>query len=765
MYPSYALSRRVSPQRVKILLIGLFLALAWTSPAFSAPDKRADAEALTRSLVGLNTTYQKAAPAAKSKALQQLIDATVERQALLAELIKTDPGAMLRTAIPARIRNQMPAEVREFIEQRVDLEGELEVIYEDYADGSHRLRHTLKADGERISLHFKAQPPGLLSGTPAKIHGVLLGDAMAVESGEDDILTLALDGEADGGSNNGVSAPAPNTFGEQRTVVLLVNFQNDSFNTPWTVNETWNLVFDTVSGYFDENSYQQTWLSGDVFGWYTLPIDSTVCNSTQIASEARLAAENMGVDFTNYARFVYLFPRNSGCGWSGLGTVGGTPSESWINGKFKLGTIGHEFGHNFGLQHSHALECGNTTLGTDCASYEYGDHFDIMGNYTAGHLNAFQKAQLGWLGYGSSPLVTTVETAGSYALEPYESNGTGPKALKVLKGVDLITGTQSWYYLEYRQALGADAFLAGNSNILNGVVFHTGTDSDSRSSYQLDMTPASEVSGYYDWEDSALEQGRDYDDPESGANISTVFSNAEGATVEVRYGAPTCVRYSPALSFSPAQSDWVVPGTLVSYGVTVTNQDSLDCAASSFDLEVTPPANWTAAFSQTLPPLEPGTGATVTLEVTSSTNAVDGFYPVLISAANSTDGGFAVSDTVTYVVSLPPPANTAPSAVDDSVTLSAKDATVISVLANDTDADGDNLTIVAFMDGAKGTVADNGGGTLIYVPGKRFKTSDRFTYTISDGQDTATATVNITLDAQTGGGNKGGGKGGGKPKG
>ena len=73
-------------------------------------------------------------------------------------------------------------------------------------------------------------------------------------------------------------------------------------------------------------------------------------------------------------------------------------------------------------------------------SYEYGDHLDIMGNYVAGHFNAFQKAQLGWLGYGNSPAVTTVETGGAYALDPLETGGTGSAALKILKSVDAVTG-------------------------------------------------------------------------------------------------------------------------------------------------------------------------------------------------------------------------------------------------------------------------------------------------------------------------------------
>jgi len=42
MYSSHTLSKRIP-----IIFVGLFLALAWTSPAFSASDKRAETEALT----------------------------------------------------------------------------------------------------------------------------------------------------------------------------------------------------------------------------------------------------------------------------------------------------------------------------------------------------------------------------------------------------------------------------------------------------------------------------------------------------------------------------------------------------------------------------------------------------------------------------------------------------------------------------------------------------------------------------------------------
>jgi len=71
----------------------------------------------------------------------------------------------------------------------------------------------------------------------------------------------------------------------------------------------------------------------------------------------------------------------------------------------------------------------------------------------------------------------------------------------------------------------------------------------------------------------------------------------------------------------------------------------------------------------------------------------------------------------------------------------------INVLGNDSDVDGDPLTVTA-ASSTQGTVTINPDGTLNFVPNANFNGPATISYTISDGQGgTATATVSINVVA------------------
>ncbi|MDH5355421.1 MAG: Ig-like domain-containing protein, partial [Gammaproteobacteria bacterium] len=92
--------------------------------------------------------------------------------------------------------------------------------------------------------------------------------------------------------------------------------------------------------------------------------------------------------------------------------------------------------------------------------------------------------------------------------------------------------------------------------------------------------------------------------------------------------------------------------------------------------------------------------------------------------------------------------NDSPVAVNDSSSTTVNTAvTTGNVLANDSDVDGDTLTVVAGTPLAtNGTVVNNGDGTFTYTPGLDFTGSDSFDYSVTDSVVTVSATVNVVVN-------------------
>ncbi len=729
--------------------------------AASSAAARQAAGQETQALLALHKRWQAASGAARDQLQRQLLAKAEERRALLGELAEQHPGELLQMTIPEDKQRGMPAEVLAKLEQRLDLEGELEVIYEDYEDGS-KLRHLLKTPfGERFELRFAARNKEWRSGLAVRAQGWLLesGDALGSVQGDlvlsDDEQGLML---ADDGSGSGTLAyDMPNTTGAQRTLAILVNFQDKPSEKPWTSSQANSLVFGDVSNFFKENSSQQTWLTGSVAGWYTIPVNSTVCDGFAIEKYAKQAAQSGGYNLANYDRFVYLFPKNA-CGYTGMGQVGALPSSSWINGSMIQRTVAHELGHNLGLHHAHAMDCGDVTLGSSCATQEYGDTVDIMGySGTVGHFNLFNKERLGWLSSGN---LINVGSAGSFNLQPNSVQTSAAKGLKIAKGVD-ASGQPSYYYVELRKPLGFDAQISDRgvidtNNIFNGVTIRQASPSNGNSGYLLDMTAGS---NFVDMKDAALVGGRSFSDPAAGLAISTEWVDTSQALVSVDFSGsntPTCTRSAPSVSMSPGQSTWLAAGSSFDYSVSVTNKDSAGCASSSFSLSAGKPSGWSTSLPSSLS-LAPGASASVTLRATSPSSAADGFYSISASASANTK---SASASASYVVDNPvSTGNSAPLAKDDSVLLASIAPVTINVLGNDSDPDGDSLKVVAFDQGSKGKVTLNSNGSLTYSPAKSFKSGDQFRYTISDGKLSASATVYISLQSSSSDGGSTGGKG------
>ena len=92
--------------------------------------------------------------------------------------------------------------------------------------------------------------------------------------------------------------------------------------------------------------------------------------------------------------------------------------------------------------------------------------------------------------------------------------------------------------------------------------------------------------------------------------------------------------------------------------------------------------------------------------------------------------------------------NLSPVAVDDSIETFEETAITIDVLLNDSDPNGDSLTVSDVEDPTNGTASINPDQTITYTPDAGFNGEETFTYTASDGNGgTDTATVTVTVHA------------------
>ena len=124
-----------------------------------------------------------------------------------------------------------------------------------------------------------------------------------------------------------------------------------------------------------------------------------------------------------------------------------------------------------------------------------------------------------------------------------------------------------------------------------------------------------------------------------------------------------------------------------------------------------------------------------------NTNGADSFtYKVSDGSLNSS--------TVTVTLNIAA-VNDAPVANNDTASVNANNSVSIAVLANDTDVDGDTLSILSIGTPLHGTavIDPNNSSKILYTPASGYFGADSFTYTAKDPSGaTSTATVAITVN-------------------
>jgi len=200
------------------------------------------------------------------------------------------------------------------------------------------------------------------------------------------------------------------------------------------------------------------------------------------------------------------------------------------------------------------------------------------------------------------------------------------------------------------------------------------------------------------------------------ANDGTVNSNSAVVNITV-----TPVNHAPTSSTQSASTN---EDTAKSITLSATD---IDGDALTYSV-VTPPSRGTLS----------GSGANHVYTPNANFNGSDSF-------TFKANDGKADGNTATVNIAVAP-VNDAPVAVKDAASVVKNGVLTIAVTANDSDVDGDALTVSSATQGANGSVALAGGGSVKYTPKRNFFGTDTFSYTISDGNGgTATATVAVTV--------------------
>lgn len=489
----------------------------------------------------------------------------------------------------------------------------------------------------------------------------------------------------------------PTVLGAQNIAVLPVTFKGaDGSPIPMVPAVDANLVNQRFN--FDSYSYNQFLVEfSDSKAWFvpiTYPIaggapyvldaaPSCVLDdiTRAVFADPRIMADT--ANLANFDRILIIVPKNLGNGMQcNIGSTTGKPCRSdlctvkstgvWWKGavtwftseELGIKDIGingigvlHDVGHGLGLPHANSWSCGSVAFGDPaCKGHEYGNLYDMMGGQPyGGHFNGFYKDILGWLGNGELQEVTA---SGVYSMLPlsctsWTCGGQKTKVLKVRRNNAIDPSDLSWFYIEHRQPIGADARLGGNGpyyNAYTGAILNYVRYQSERYSFLIDTTPNSfydpNATGdqatsldHLDRTDSALEpdqldangsviKERYFLDGQSGFFIKTIGRDAATNTLKVQIKL-TCGE--PVMS--PMSLTGIgAPGAAVTYQIAVTNTNTPHCARSQIALGVDVSAlpGWSASSGSIT--LDPGASGFVTITVTPPANAALGAYPLALSA-------------------------------------------------------------------------------------------------------------------------------------
>ena len=278
----------------------------------------------------------------------------------------------------------------------------------------------------------------------------------------------------------------------------------------------------------------------------------------------------------------------------------------------------------------------------------------------------------------------------------------------------------------------------------------------------------------------------------SAASVGPANENGQLLTLSVTNSNNPLFAIQPVIDLATGTLQFTLaPNASGSATVTVTLSDNgggTNSTTQNFVITVTPVNDAPVANNDTATVTEDSLVG-VAIDVVANDTDIDGTVNVTTVVASAPAHGSVVVNPTTGVVTYTPSANfsgtdtftytvkdnsgttsnvatvtvsvtaqnDAPVAVDDTVAATANAVANFNVLANDTDVDGDTLTVTKINNAAiplsgsvtlagQGTLQVNANGQISFTPVANFTGAATFQYTVGDGhggEDDGTVTINV----------------------
>jgi hypothetical protein len=230
----------------------------------------------------------------------------------------------------------------------------------------------------------------------------------------------------------------------------------------------------------------------------------------------------------------------------------------------------------------------------------------------------------------------------------------------------------------------------------------------------------------------------------TASNGSTRWAsfNAAGVSGNVLVIAADVTSSSPNDSFKLGKLELGCGGANQPPTVAASNQTHQEGAAVSVAITGNDP-NTGDDLRYSATGLPPGLSINATTGVVTGTLSYtsSGSYDVTVTVKDEANA----TDTASFVWTVTNK-NRVPDAVNDSTSTSKNTSKTLSLIANDTDPDGDTLTITSVTQPAAGSVIKYSNGTVKFTPPSNWTGTTSFSYMVSDGNGgTDTATVNVSV--------------------